>query len=228
MLASNLFMTVALGAVVSARAVEKSDRSIQEPINDPSPNRATSSPKSCTFTPSLPMPPVSFISSLPTSLHNYLPDVLLSHSIPPPSESVSTAPLASTISLSEETGDSSLQGIFLGLVYTPISKPPSSKSPPQNPESQPKPKHKCHRPRPTPAVTGGQPGIYQSWGHANNLELRSPIFSPSAVPHPSPDVEVDSCYAEAVEGIRESGLVEGTLEFADAGWRMRFLVWRVD
>ncbi|ESZ97386.1 hypothetical protein SBOR_2214 [Sclerotinia borealis F-4128] len=231
MLVSNLFMTVAWGTVVSARVVEKSDRSFQRPINGPSSPRPTHSHQSCIFTPSLPMPPVSFTSTLPSSLHHHLPNVLLSHSFfnsnLPPSSS-STTPIISTLSLSEETGDASLQGIFVGLVYTSIGKsvsePPSS-SLPKPQESQPKPYRAPPPPPPTSAVDDEQDDFDKTWGHVNNHEVRSPILS---VPQSSPSMEMRRCFTEAVEGVRESGLVEGTLEFLKEGGRMRFLVWRVD
>ncbi|KAG4029499.1 hypothetical protein MFRU_015g00430 [Monilinia fructicola] len=231
MLISNLFMTVGLGALVSARAVEKSDRLSQQPINDPPSPGPKSSSQSCVFTPSLPMPPTSFISTLPTSLHHHLPNILISHSFFssnfPPSTG-SKLPIISTLSLAEETGDSSLQGIFLGLVYTPIHEPTSqspSTSLTEHKKSQPKPKPRCRRPLPTPVVNEKQKDVDKSWGHINNHEIRSPI---SSGPQSIPNTEIGRCYMEAVEGVRGSGLVEGTLEFANEGGRMRFLVWRVD
>ncbi|KAJ8067657.1 hypothetical protein OCU04_003265 [Sclerotinia nivalis] len=225
MLVSNLFMTVALGAVVSARAVEKSDRSFQRPITDPSLPRPNPSPQSCIFTPSLPMPPVSFTSTLPSSLHHHLPNVLLSHSffnsnLP---ASGSTVPMISSLSLSEETGDASLQGIFLGLVYTPSSKsssPPPSTSLPKPQESKP---HRCSRP--PKSKVDEQDDFDKSWGHISNHEIRSPIL---LVPQSTPSMEMRRCFAEAVEGIMESGLMEGTLKFPKEGGRIRFLIWRVD
>ncbi|KAF7860318.1 hypothetical protein EAF04_008445 [Stromatinia cepivora] len=229
MFVSNLLLTVALGAVVSARAVEKSDRSFQRPITDPSLSRPNPSPQSCTFTPSLPMPPVSFTSTIPSSLHYHLPNVLLSHSffnsnLP---ASGSTVPIISTLSLSEETGDASLQGIFLGLVYTSSSKsssPPPSTSLPKPQESKPKSKpHRCSRP--SKSKVDEQDDFDKSWGHISNHEIRSPILS---VPQSSPSVEMRRCFTEAVEGLRGSGLVEGTLNFPKEGGRMRFLIWRVD
>ncbi|CAD6448841.1 a0e4647e-a25e-48ed-9fcd-48d9768f322c [Sclerotinia trifoliorum] len=101
MLVSNLFTTVAFGTVVCARAVERSDRSSQQPITDPSLPRPNPSSQFCIFTPSLPMPPVSFTSTLPSSLHHHLPNVLLSHSffnsnLP---ASGSTVPMISSLAL---------------------------------------------------------------------------------------------------------------------------------
>ncbi|TGO44766.1 hypothetical protein BCON_0467g00060 [Botryotinia convoluta] len=231
MLFSNLFTMMGLGAVVSARAVEKNERSFQRPINDPSLPRPTpSSPQSCIFTPSLPMPPVSFTSTLPTSLHHHLPNVLLSHSFfnsNLPTSSGSTAPMISTLSLSEVTGDASLQGIFLGLVYTSIGKStsePPTDSLPKSQVSNPKVKPHCRPQFPKPKVDE-QEDFDKSWSHINNHEIRSPILS---VPQSSPSTEMRRCFTEAVEGVRESGLVEGTLKFPKEGGKLRFLIWRVD
>lgn len=180
------------------------------------------------------MPPVSFTSTLPPSLHHHLPNILLSHSLFKSNfqpSSGSTTPIISTLSLSEETGDASLQGIFLGLVYTSISK---SESPSTSPEPKPskpksskpkKSKSKC-RPRPPISAVGEQDDFDKSWGHINNHDIRSSV---PGVPqsHSSPSMEMRRCYMDAVEGVRESGLVEGMLEFPGEGGRMRFLVWGV-
>ncbi|TGO46450.1 hypothetical protein BOTNAR_0587g00030 [Botryotinia narcissicola] len=231
MLFSGLFMMVGLGAVVSARAVEKNERSFQRPINDPSLPRPTpSSPQSCIFMPSLPMPPVSFTSTLPTSLHHHLPNVLLSHSFfnsKLPTSSGSAAPMISTLSLSEVTGDASLQGIFLGLVYTSIDKSssePPLDSLPKSQASKPKVKPHCRPQLPKPKVDE-QDDFDKSWGHINNHEIRSPVLS---VPQSSLSIEMRRCFTEAVEGVSEIGLVEGTLNFSKEGGKLRFLVWRVD
>ncbi|APA12748.1 hypothetical protein sscle_10g075180 [Sclerotinia sclerotiorum 1980 UF-70] len=219
-------MTVAFGTVVSARAVERSDRSFQQPITDPSLPRPNPSSQFCIFTPSLPMPPASFTSTLPSSLHHHLPNVLLSNSffnsnLP---ASGSTVPMISSLSLSEETGDASLQGIFLGLVYTPSSSksssPPPSTSLPKPQESK---SHRCSRPPKSKVDT--QDDFDKSWSHVSNHEIRSPILS---VPQSTPSMEMRRCFTEAVEGIRGSEMVEGTLNFPEDGGRMRFLIWRVD
>ncbi|THV50033.1 hypothetical protein BGAL_0168g00150 [Botrytis galanthina] len=230
MLFSGLFMMVGFGAVVSARAVEKNERSFQRPMNDPSlPRPIASSPQSCIFMPSLPMPPVSFTSTLPTSLHHHLPNVLLSHSFfnsNLPTSSGSAAPMISTLSLSEVTGDASLQGIFLGLVYTFVDKStePPSNSLPKSQVSKPKVKPHCRPQFPKPKVDE-QDDYDNSWGHIINHEIRSPVLS---VPQSSPSTEMRRCFTEAVEGVRESGLVEGTLKFPKEGGKLRFLIWRVD
>ncbi|KAM3072402.1 hypothetical protein ACMFMG_009205 [Clarireedia jacksonii] len=261
MLVSNLLFTVALGTTaVSARAVERSGFSsspAQQPL-DPSlkqppshlPTQDSSSSQTCKFSPSLPLP-TTFTSTLPSTLYSHLPSLLYSHFISPSSLSSPTAPLITTLSLAEETGDASLQGIYLGLVYTsfaftlhsppPAALPPTaslSLSPPDAPPQKPKNKNQ-------------QGDFDKTWGTIGlGMEMerneKHPL-SPSTAKLTAKqkmqkareeaklqckkrkqEKRMKKCFHEAVDKIGESRLVEGTLEYPGEGGKMRFLIWRVD
>ncbi|KAI9643078.1 glutamate-5-semialdehyde dehydrogenase [Ciborinia camelliae] len=183
---------------------------------------------SCIFKPSTSLPLPSSSSALPSSLHRHLPNILLSHpfftSKLPPSRGSTDARL-STISLAEETGDYSLQGIFLGVTYSSIDKPASQSSSntflkPR--KSQSKPRHGVLSPS---SAVDEQHRYGKSWGHFNDYEIRSRI---SWVSESTLSMESRRCYTEAVEGVRESGSVEGALVFPKGEGRVTFLIWRVD
>ncbi|PQE26806.1 hypothetical protein CJF31_00003525 [Rutstroemia sp. NJR-2017a BVV2] len=217
----------------------------QQPL-DPSLNQHNSplSPPdhhspTCKFAPSLSLP-TTFTSTLPSSLYNHLPSILNSHFISPFSLSLSspTAPVITTLSLSDETGDPSLQGIYLGLVYTShtFTLHSSAPVPPTTSTSEEQVQTPRH-PISDPDKAWGSPGT--------GMEKNE---NPSVTPSPKKQKQKEKareqaklqckqrrqeklmkkCFGEAVDGVRERRLVEGTLEYPGERGKMRFLVWRVD
>ncbi|PQE19480.1 hypothetical protein CJF32_00007439 [Rutstroemia sp. NJR-2017a WRK4] len=252
MLVSTLLFTVALGTMaVSARAVERSGSSnspAQQPL-DASPNHQTtplplqdghsaSHPQTCKFAPSLPLP-TTFTSTLPSSLYNHLPSILNSHFISPFSLSSPTAPLITTLSLADETGDASLQGIYLGLVYTshtfalhssaPVSPPTSSTSGEQaQPTPQSHPISDLDKAWGSPRTGAGMEKNENPSPSPKKQKENARQAAKLQCKQRRQEKQMKKCFSEAVDGVKERKLVEGTLEYPGEGRKMRFLVWRVD